>query len=380
MGCSAASAGLHLHRAPECGHQFAGTLDELLRHRIRRHRRHVARRRHRHRLPAPCWARSSCSRCSRAWCCSASIRRCRTSSSALVLVWRSGSTRFYRRVSSKGPHHATRWNDASRRDAQHLHRLRRHQGRRRRSVDLRPGEVVGLLGHNGAGKSTLIKILSGAYKRDAGEIFVRGEACRHLDAARRQALRHRDDLPDAGAGRQCRRRRQYLPRPRDLTPTAHSTMSTMEAETRKVMGGSIRISSASRSRSESCRAASGNRWRSPARSFQRPRPDHGRADGSPWPRRDAAGRRTRLQLKKDGIGIFLISHDIHDVFDLADRVSVMKNGKLVGGAQCSGRDQDEVLGMIILGKCPPGATPGPGAMQHRTAIQTAKACTRSSAG
>ena len=43
------------------------------------------------------------------------------------------------------------------------------------SVDLRPGEVVGLLGHNGAGKSTLIKILSGAYKPDAGEIYVNGE-------------------------------------------------------------------------------------------------------------------------------------------------------------------------------------------------------------
>src|SRR5512142_2627763 len=43
------------------------------------------------------------------------------------------------------------------------------------SVDLYPGEVVGLLGHNGAGKSTLIKILSGAYAADAGEIYVNGE-------------------------------------------------------------------------------------------------------------------------------------------------------------------------------------------------------------
>ena len=43
------------------------------------------------------------------------------------------------------------------------------------SVDLYPGEVVGLLGHNGAGKSTLIKILSGAYKMDSGEIYVNGE-------------------------------------------------------------------------------------------------------------------------------------------------------------------------------------------------------------
>ena len=39
-----------------------------------------------------------------------------------------------------------------------------------------------------------------------------------------------------------------------------------------------------------------------------------------------------LQLKADGIGIFLISHDIHDVFDLADRVFVMKNGRVVGSA------------------------------------------------
>ena len=43
------------------------------------------------------------------------------------------------------------------------------------SVDLFPGEVVGLLGHNGAGKSTLIKILSGAYTADEGEIWVGGE-------------------------------------------------------------------------------------------------------------------------------------------------------------------------------------------------------------
>jgi ABC-type branched-subunit amino acid transport system ATPase component len=44
------------------------------------------------------------------------------------------------------------------------------------SVDLFPGEVVGLLGHNGAGKSTLIKILSGAYAADSGEIRMSGNA------------------------------------------------------------------------------------------------------------------------------------------------------------------------------------------------------------
>ena len=43
------------------------------------------------------------------------------------------------------------------------------------SCDLYPGEVVALLGHNGAGKSTLIKILSGAYTRDSGTIYVDGK-------------------------------------------------------------------------------------------------------------------------------------------------------------------------------------------------------------
>ena len=42
------------------------------------------------------------------------------------------------------------------------------------SFDLRAGEVHVLLGENGAGKSTLMKILSGAYVRDGGEIFIDG--------------------------------------------------------------------------------------------------------------------------------------------------------------------------------------------------------------
>ena len=42
------------------------------------------------------------------------------------------------------------------------------------SVDLWPGEVVGLLGHNGAGKSTLIKILAGAHEHTSGKFVVDG--------------------------------------------------------------------------------------------------------------------------------------------------------------------------------------------------------------
>ena len=62
------------------------------------------------------------------------------------------------------------------------------------------------------------------------------------------------------------------------------------------------------------------------------------------------------QLKAEGVGIFLVSHDMHDVFALSDRLSVMKNGRLVGTYRTQDVTEDEVLGMIILGKQPAGKT------------------------
>ena len=56
------------------------------------------------------------------------------------------------------------------------------------------------------------------------------------------------------------------------------------------------------------------------------------------------------QLKSEGIGIFLISHDINDVFDLADRIMVMKNGVVVDTVRTGEVTHDDVLSMIILGK------------------------------
>ena len=51
------------------------------------------------------------------------------------------------------------------------------------------------------------------------------------------------------------------------------------------------------------------------------------------------------------------------MFDLADRLVVMKNGRVVGTAHVKDVTKDEVLGMIIAGKCPKGAIPGPGALR-----------------
>jgi D-xylose transport system ATP-binding protein len=232
------------------------------------------------------------------------------------------------------------------------------------SLDLHSGEVVGLLGHNGAGKSTLIKVLSGAYRADSGEIRVRGEPAQiHSPrAARRygietiyQTLALADNL-DAAAniflGREL------------LTPWRTLDDAAMEAATRGVMG---RLNPHFRRFKEPVRALSGGQRQSVA--IARAIHFDARILIMDEPTAALGPAETRqvgelvLQLKRQGIGIFLISHDIHDVFDLADRISVMKNGRLVGTARVADITKDEALGMIILGKCPPGAVPGPGAMQ-----------------
>ena len=56
------------------------------------------------------------------------------------------------------------------------------------------------------------------------------------------------------------------------------------------------------------------------------------------------------RLKSEGISIFLISHDIHDVFDVSDRITVLNGGQVVDTVRTQEVTKDQVLGMIILGK------------------------------
>jgi len=58
------------------------------------------------------------------------------------------------------------------------------------------------------------------------------------------------------------------------------------------------------------------------------------------------------ELKAQGLGIFLIEHDIHNVMNLCDRASVMKNGQLVGTVNVGEVTDEDILGMIIMGKKP----------------------------
>ena len=68
------------------------------------------------------------------------------------------------------------------------------------------------------------------------------------------------------------------------------------------------------------------------------------------PAETAQGGDLIRHLEKEGIGIFLISHDIHDVYDLSHRIAVMYHGEIVGVVNKDDVQPDDVLGMIIMGK------------------------------
>lgn len=221
------------------------------------------------------------------------------------------------------------------------------------SIDLHPGEVVGLLGHNGAGKTTLIKMLSGAYAADSGEIWIDGKKAtiRNPRDARAysietiyQKLALSDNLDAASnlfLGREL------------VTSSGMLDDDAMEAETRKILG---RLNPNFKKFGEPVSALSGGQRQSVAIAravyFNARILIMDEPTAALGPQETAMVSELIQQLKAEGIGIFLISHDIHDVMDLCDRASVMKNGKLVGTVDIDDVTDDDLLGMIILGKTP----------------------------
>ncbi|ABF44136.1 MULTISPECIES: ATP-binding cassette domain-containing protein [Deinococcus] len=221
------------------------------------------------------------------------------------------------------------------------------------TVNLYPGEVVGLLGHNGAGKSTLIKILAGAYTADEGQILMNGEPVRlhsPRDAQRLgietiyQTLALADNL-DVPAN-------IFLGR--ELLRGGTLDEDAMELEARRLLDrlGVVNV----RNLKQPVIGFSGGQRQSIAISravyFKARVLIMDEPTAALGPQETQQVNELVMALKREGVGIFLISHDLHDVFDLADRLTVMKNGRVVGTVNKHDVTQDEVLEMIIAGKLP----------------------------
>jgi len=221
------------------------------------------------------------------------------------------------------------------------------------SVDLMAGEVVGMVGHNGAGKSTLMRVLSGAHPGDAGEIRIDGNRVSISNPREAQLLGIETiyqnlalaDNIDAAAN-------LFLGR-EIASVVGGLDDSAMESATRKVMN---RLNPNFRNFKAPVKSLSGGQRQSVAIAravyFNAKILIMDEPTASLGPAETEQVRSLIRQLKSEGIGIFLVSHDIHDVFDLSDRISVMYQGKLVGTLRREDVTPDEVLAMIIMGRAP----------------------------
>ncbi|MDQ2964973.1 MAG: ATP-binding cassette domain-containing protein [Chloroflexota bacterium] len=225
------------------------------------------------------------------------------------------------------------------------------------TIDLHAGEVIGLVGGNGAGKSTLMRVLSGAHPADSGEIRIDSQptTIRNPRDAKAlnietiyQTLALADNIDAPG----------NLFLGRELTTRLGSLDdSSMESETRKVMGRlnpnftrfALPVKSLSGGQRQAVAIARAVHFNARILIMDEPTAALGPAE-------TAQVRDLIRQLKNEGIGIFLVSHDIHDVFDLSERIAVMYHGRMVDIVNRADVTTDAVLGMIILGKKPDEVT------------------------
>ncbi len=221
------------------------------------------------------------------------------------------------------------------------------------SIDLFAGEVVALVGGNGAGKSTLMHTLAGAHPADSGSILINGTPVvihNPRDARANgievifQKLALADNI-DAGAnvflGRELRTRTGSL----DDEAMDSATQKVMHRLNPRFKNLKTPVKSLSGGQRQSVAIARAVHFNAKILIMDEPTAALGPAETDQV-------RELITQLKAEGIGIFLISHDIHDVFDLADRISVMLQGKLVATVDKHSVSMDDVLAMIIAGRRP----------------------------
>jgi len=218
------------------------------------------------------------------------------------------------------------------------------------NLRLMPGEVLGLVGDNSAGKSTLMKILTGAYQRDSGEIFIEGKPvhfksphesrdlgiemiyqdfalCGNLDVGQNIFL-----------GRWPKRFGIFVDRSR-MHEDAREILDRLKVDVNSVYQ---KVESLSGGRQQSVAIARAISFDPKVVVFDEPTANL------------SVTATTRLletvvELKRHGVGQVIISHRMTDIFEVGDRVMVLKRGRNVGDRRIAETSEKEVLELIVSG-------------------------------
>ena len=217
------------------------------------------------------------------------------------------------------------------------------------NLRLHPGEILGLVGDNSAGKSTLMKILTGAYHRDSGDVLVDGQPtnfrnphesrdlgiemiyqdfalCGNLDVGQNIFLGR---WPRKGIF--VDRRRMYA--------EANDVLQRLKVNVNSVYQ---KVESLSGGRQQSVAIARAISFNPKVVILDEPTANLSHTATQTL-------LQTMSELKAHGVAQIIISHRLIDIFEVGDRVMVLKRGENVGDRYIKSTTEEEVLQLMIAG-------------------------------
>jgi len=218
--------------------------------------------------------------------------------------------------------------------------------------EVRPGEVMALVGDNGAGKSTLIKGIAGIYAFDKGEIYFEGKRV-HIHGPRDAAalgievvyqdLALADNL-DVVANMFLGRELVQAPWRLDEAAMERATVETLDSlAVTTIQSARQIVAGLSGGQRQAIAVAKAVMWNSKVVILDEPTAALGVAQT-----RQVLDLVTRLA--DTGLAVVIISHNLHDIFEVAHRITVLRLGQNVGTYVTAESDQQEIVHAITAGE------------------------------
>ena len=211
---------------------------------------------------------------------------------------------------------------------------------------VKPGEILGLIGENGAGKSTLIKVLTGVYQADEGEIYVNGE---------KKVFRNPND--SAAAGIACVYQELNIEKLLSVTDNIfinkwihkgflldYSAMHKKAKEVMLSLGQDVDTTKAAGSFGmgiqQMIEIAKAVLINAKMIIMDEPTSSLGEKEVEQL-------MKTCRDLKKRGIGIVFVSHKLEELFELCDRVTVIRDGEYIDTRPIDQWDNDSLIKAMV---------------------------------
>lgn len=219
---------------------------------------------------------------------------------------------------------------------------------KRFDLEVMPGEIVALVGDNGAGKSTLIKIISGLYQPSEGEIWLNGVQANFRDASDARAkgvevvyqdLALVQDQPvymNMFLGRELTKGPLKILDRKKMARQTQELVDTLDVRIPSARATLSDLSGGQRQGVAICRAT---HWASGLVLLDEPTAALGVAE-------TAKVEETIAKLRARGAAVLIVSHNMEQVFRLADRVAVLRRGIQVGAKKLADTTHNELVAMI----------------------------------